>query len=124
KINNVSIRGGSATTQYSVSGSAYNQDGVIINTGYSRYSGRVTLDQTLSKKLKAGVTTNYSGVTSFGQQINAGSSGPSSTVLFRMWAYRPLSPKEGVNLEEELVDADAVNTSDFRVNPFIDLENQ
>lgn len=124
RINNVSVRGGNATTQYSFSGSAFNQNGVIVNTGYDRYSGRLTLDQSLSKKLKVGVTTNYSGITSFGQQINAGSSGPSSTVLFRMWAYRPLSPKEGINLEEELVDADAVNASDFRVNPFIDLENQ
>ena len=126
QIYNISLRGGNSQTQYSVSGALYDQKGVVINTGYKRYSGRVTVDQTISDKIKAGITANYSGVSSYGQQINAnaGNNSPSTYVMMRTWIYRPISPDPSVNLEEELVDGDAVTTSDFRVNPFIDLENQ
>lgn len=125
QIHNLAIRGGSEQTQYAVSGSLYDQDGVILNTGVKRYTGRITLDQTISNKIKTGITANYSGVTSHGQVLNqgAGNSSPSSYVLFRTWAYRPITP-EGDDLLNAPVDEDAVNNSDFRVNPFIDLENQ
>ena len=33
-------KGGNDQTMYSISGSVYNQEGVIINTGLNRYSGR------------------------------------------------------------------------------------
>lgn len=125
QIHNVSVRGGTENTRYAISGSMYDQKGVIVNTGLSRYTGRVTLDQTISDKVKVGITSNYSGVNTFGQVLNqgAGSSSPSSYVLFRTWAYRPVTP-DGSDLLNELVDVNAVNNSDFRVNPFIDLENQ
>lgn len=126
QIHNIALRGGNKQTQYSISGSMYDQKGVIINTGTKRYSGRINIDQTLNERIKAGITANYSGVSSFGQVINssAGSTSPSSYVMMRTWIYRPIAPDPSVNLEEELVDEDAVNNSDFRVNPFIDLENQ
>src|SRR5690606_24539825 len=62
QIHNLSIRGGTDQTKYAISGSMFDQDGVIINTGLSRYTGRVTLDQTISNRITTGVTTNYSGV--------------------------------------------------------------
>jgi TonB-linked SusC/RagA family outer membrane protein len=125
QIHNLSVRGGTENTRYAISGSMYDQKGVIVNTGLSRYTGRVTLDQTISDKVKVGITSNYSGVNTFGQVLNqgAGSSSPSSYVLFRTWAYRPVTP-DGSDLLNALVDENAVNNSDFRVNPFIDLENQ
>lgn len=127
KIYNLSIRGGNENTKYSLSGNIFDQKGVIIATGYDRYSGRVTIDQRLSKKVSAGATVNYSGVKSFGQQINAaaGHSSPSTYTLFRTWVYRPVAPiGADVNLEFEEADASAVNNSDFRVNPFVDMQNQ
>ncbi|HYH56762.1 MAG TPA: SusC/RagA family TonB-linked outer membrane protein, partial [Anseongella sp.] len=126
QIHNLSLRGGNEQTKYSVSGSIYDQKGVVINTGYNRYSGRVTVDQTISNKIKAGVTANYSGVESFGQVLNNGyhSTNPTSTVMLRTWIYRPVLPDDSVDLVAEPVDEDAVNNSDFRVNPFLDLENQ
>lgn len=125
QIHNLSIRGGTEQTKYAISGSLFDQEGVIINTGLTRYNGRLTLDQKISNKIKTGITANYSGVSSFGQVLNqgAGSSSPSSYVLFRTWAYRPLTA-DGTDLLSEVVDEDAIYSSDFRVNPFIDLENQ
>jgi TonB-linked SusC/RagA family outer membrane protein len=127
KIYNVSIRGGNENTKYSLSGNIFDQKGVIIATGYDRYSGRITVDQKLSNKINVGATVNYSGVKSTGQQINAaaGNSSPSTYTLFRTWVYRPVAPiGSDVNLELEEADEGAVNNSDFRVNPFIDMENQ
>jgi len=123
----LALRGGSEQTKYSISGSFYDQRGVIINTGLNRYTGRVTIDQTISKKIKAGITGNYSGVTQFGQIINQGaitSGNPTTFVLARAWMYRPLSPLADQDLLAEEVDPNAVNASDFRVNPVIDLQNQ
>ncbi|WP_373515365.1 SusC/RagA family TonB-linked outer membrane protein [Persicitalea sp.] len=126
QIYNLSLRGGTDQTRYSLSGSVFDQKGVVINTGFKRYSGRITVDQNLGSRAQVGITANYSGLTSSGQDLStgAGSSSPSATVLFRTWAYRPVNPDPSLQLENELVDAGAVTNSDFRVNPVIDLENQ
>ncbi len=123
---NISVRGGTQSTKYSISGAIFDQKGVIINTGTNRYSGRITLDQTISPKLKAGVVANYAGSNTYGQVVNtgAGSTSPSSTVLMRTWVYRPITPDSDVDLELEAADEGAVNASDFRINPFVDLQNQ
>lgn len=128
-IHNLALRGGNDQTKYSISGSAYDQQGTIINTGLNRYSGRVTVDQTISNKIKAGITGNYSGVNQSGQIINQGPLGtgnPTAFVLSRVWLYRPITPSSGDNLLEDFVDNEAVNSfsQDFRINPFIDLQNQ
>lgn len=125
-INNISLRGGTDQTRYSISGSLTDVSGTIINTGSNRYSGRITLDQNISNKLKAGITGNYSGFSQNGQVVNQGAiqSTPTAYVLARTWMYRPITPKANLDLLEEVLDPDAVNASDFRVNPFIDLENQ
>ena len=124
---NLALRGGNDQTKYSVSGSLFDQVGSIINTGFNRYSGRVTLDQNISNKIKAGVTANYSGIKQNGQIINQGavtSGNPTAFALARTWLYRPISPKATDDLLADAVDDEAMNASDFRVNPFIDLQNQ
>jgi TonB-linked SusC/RagA family outer membrane protein len=121
------LRGGTDQTKYSISGSLFDQIGSIINTGLNRYSGRVTLDQTISNKIKAGITANYSGIKQFGQVINQGAvtqGNPTAFALARAWLYRPISPNPNDDLLADAVDDDALNASDFRVNPFIDLQNQ
>ncbi|MBC7757979.1 MAG: SusC/RagA family TonB-linked outer membrane protein, partial [Phormidesmis sp. FL-bin-119] len=123
----MALRGGSDQTKYSISGSFYDQQGVIINTGLNRYTGSVKIDQTISPKIKAGITGNYSGVESFGQVINQGtttSGNPTTFVLARAWLYRPISPLPDENLLEDDFDQNAVNSSDFRINPVTDLQNQ
>ncbi|SDM30518.1 TonB-linked outer membrane protein, SusC/RagA family [Daejeonella rubra] len=124
---NLALRGGTDQTKYSISGSLFDQTGSIINTGLNRYSGRVTLDQTISNKIKAGITANYSGIKQFGQVINQGavtSGNPTAFALARAWLYRPITPNPTDDLLSDLVDDEALNASDFRINPFIDLQNQ
>ncbi|MEO6187206.1 MAG: TonB-dependent receptor [Ginsengibacter sp.] len=48
--------GGNDKTQYFVSGGYYKQDGIVIHTGFERYSVRLNLDTKLYDKLKLGVS--------------------------------------------------------------------
>ncbi|GAB2779110.1 TonB-dependent receptor [Rhabdobacter roseus] len=123
-INNLAIRGGTDKTQYSLSGSVVDQQGVVINTNYGRYQGRFTLDQTINDKVKTGVTVNYSKLNTFGQPVasNPGSSSISTYLWFRVWAYRPLSGSE-FDLVDEIADPANITASDVRLNPLVTVQN-
>lgn len=57
---NVSINGGSENTQYMVSLNYMGQKGVVKNNNLERFTGKVNLDQTISKYVKAGISLNLS----------------------------------------------------------------
>lgn len=129
QIHNISLRGGTSDTKYSISGSIYNQEGVIINTGQDRYQARVAVDQKISSKVAAGVNFNYSKSGYYGQiaaNTNAGN-GASSYLMYATWGYRPINRQaldDSSNLEDELIDDDINHTSDYRVNPIISVKNE
>ena len=56
----LSFSGGSDDTQYYLSLNYLNQDGIVINTNFERYSGRVNLRHALSDRLEAGINLNNS----------------------------------------------------------------
>jgi TonB-dependent starch-binding outer membrane protein SusC len=60
----LSIRGGNDKTKFSVSGSYFDQDGIVIATGYKRYSGRVNIDTKVSDKFNVGISSSFSNATS------------------------------------------------------------
>jgi len=121
---NLSIRGGTNQSKYSISGSIMDQDGIVINSGFRRYQGRVTLDQEISKKFKIGINVNYADSKSYGTKIAEGAT-YSDNFLFSVWGYRPINLSySDYNLEEVLFD-DLINTgTDRRVNPIIQAENE
>ena len=47
--------GGSERVRFAVTGGYFNQQGIIINSGFDRYSVRLNLDADLSRKLKIGI---------------------------------------------------------------------
>jgi TonB-linked SusC/RagA family outer membrane protein len=115
---NISVRGGNADTKYAVSGSFFDQDGIIINSNYKNYSGRISLDQNINKKVKTGVIIGISNIQANGSQIAAGSTGSTmGYALYQVWGFRP------ANIANQWVDwssvfVDPASTSlDFRVNP-------
>lgn len=57
---NVSVTGGTKTTKYLLSGNYFNQDGIIKNAGFQRYSVRANIDQDLSKYFRLGINLAYS----------------------------------------------------------------
>lgn len=56
----LSLSGGSQKTRYAVSGSYFNQEGIIKNTDFERYSARVNLDTKLSERLNFGLSFTVS----------------------------------------------------------------
>lgn len=55
---NVSVNGGNEKTKFYVSGSFLKQDGVLKESGMSRYSGRFNLDHKLSRVIDFGLSTS------------------------------------------------------------------
>lgn len=55
----LSFSGGDEKTQYLVSGGYFDQEGVIINTGFERYSFRTNLQRNISDKLIVGANFTY-----------------------------------------------------------------
>jgi TonB-linked SusC/RagA family outer membrane protein len=52
----LSITGGNERTKYAISGNLFNQEGLIINSFFKRYSVRTNLDHTISSKFKVGLS--------------------------------------------------------------------
>lgn len=127
----LSLRGGNELTKYSLSGSVFDQNGVIINTGFKRATGRFTLDHTVSNKVKLGIAADYTNTQRFGEVVNSdalSSSTPTSFILARAWMYRPiLPPNSAANILNDVSDIDAVRaggTGDPRVNPLTEMQHQ
>lgn len=56
----LSIRGGNDKTKFSVSGSYFDQDGIVLASGFKRYSGRINLDNKISDRFTIGVSSSFS----------------------------------------------------------------
>lgn len=52
----LSINGGSEKTQLALSANYFNQDGIIINSNFKRYSYRLNVDHKISDKVKVGTS--------------------------------------------------------------------
>lgn len=56
----LSISGGNNQTKYAVSGNYLNQDGIVKNTGFERFSTRLNLDSKVAEKFKIGTNVSIS----------------------------------------------------------------
>jgi TonB-linked SusC/RagA family outer membrane protein len=117
---NLSIRGGNKDTKYAFSGSIADQDGIIINSNYTRYQARLVIDQNLTKKLKIGVNTNYSHLLQTGISPSQSTNSATTNVMVSVWGSRPVY--NGA-VPDDLQDSDVNPTNDYRVNPYLNLEN-
>lgn len=66
----LSISGGDEKTRYLISGNFSDQDGILVNTGFKRYAGRLNFERDLYKSLTVGVNLSASkneqnGITDF-----------------------------------------------------------
>jgi len=125
----ISLTGGNDKSRYVISGSALDQQGIIINGGFKRYQGRVVLDQTVSDRLKVGVNVNYTWMKTQGQVATSGGENgisASSYLFYSAWGYRPVTGDSLGDLTfiDDAFDPDVAGQSDFRVNPIISAKNQ
>lgn len=120
----ISVGGGNATTKYYISGNVFDQDGTIINSGYSRYSGNMSIDQTFSRKLKGSIYISHAYNVQTGiSPSDAASSSSTSTSLYSVWGYRNFAMDDTPNLEQELFDPYIDPTVDVRINPVINQQH-
>ncbi|MGX5816749.1 TonB-dependent receptor [Chitinophaga lutea] len=124
-ITNIAVRGGTGQTRYSISGSLYDQEGIVINSGYQRYQGRVAIDQGIGQRWKAGLTVNYSRINTHGQPLSEGN-GPMFTtyLLSRAWGYRPVAGNPNTDLIDEDGDMAFISQYDIRLNPITTAKNE
>ena len=120
--NSLSVSGGTKKFKYAVSGSTIDQDGIILNSNYKRYQGRVVLDYKINDKFKVGVNANYSYLRQTG--INPGLSTGSATtnIMVSVWGARPVV-SNALNILDMLQDPDINSANDYRFNPVINLTN-
>jgi TonB-linked SusC/RagA family outer membrane protein len=69
----LSISGGDEKTKYLISGNFYDQDGIVVNSGFERYSFRANLQRIFNKKFKTGLNVSASSSKQTGF-VDAGSS--------------------------------------------------
>ncbi|MFC3197717.1 SusC/RagA family TonB-linked outer membrane protein [Parapedobacter deserti] len=121
----ISMSGGDNKTRYTVSGSITNQDGILVNSGFKRYQGRVTLDQNVNDKLKVGISANYSDINSYGTIVTNNNSLPSASFMYAVWSFRPTAGDvANLDFENELFDPSIDPNTDYRVNPYMQAKNE
>lgn len=69
---NISLKGGTESTKYYLSGNLYKQDGVLKNSGFDRASLRFNLDQKLNDYLKVGMNLTTSRINNQNSQLGGG----------------------------------------------------
>ncbi|HEX2723704.1 MAG TPA: TonB-dependent receptor, partial [Gemmatimonadaceae bacterium] len=103
---NLTIEGGSEATRYFISGNFANEDGIIRSTSSRRMGARINLQQQLSSRLIANVTTNYiqtnNELQAFGEQNDYGVMGslffaPTNVDFRPVNGIYPLPPALGTN---------------------------
>lgn len=128
---NVSLSGGSKTVgnRYNVSFSATDQNGVIVNSNFQRYQGKVNFSQKLGKKVQFDLMANYSRAVTNGVNPTSptSSSSASGWLMYSVWGYRPTKPISQMgtgSLLDDLIDEGISDSSDYRFNPAKTVRNE
>lgn len=121
----VSLSGGTNTLRYNGSLSYYDQDGIVKNSNYNRFQGR--LGTTIRKgKWNVNLNVNYSRSVQSGSSPSQSSYSGMNNLFYSVWGYRPVT-YPGVPLSSlvDNIQDDSVETlNDYRFNPIMSLENE
>lgn len=122
---NVRLTGGTEGVRYNASASYYNQDGILLNSGYERFQMRAN---TVIKrgKLDISLTTNYSRSIQNGSTPSENSYSGMNNLFYSVWGYRPITyPNKSMDALLNDVQDDAVDSStDYRFNPIRSLKEE
>lgn len=58
----LSVSGGTKELQYALSGGYFSQDGIVIGSGFERYTTRINLDAQVKEWFKVGTSINYASI--------------------------------------------------------------
>lgn len=118
----INISGGNENTVYSMSGNYIRQTGILIASDYTRYQGKLTLDQKAGKNAKLGGSLTYTRNRTTGGDPSPGST---SSLFFSAYTYRPISSPAFADIPiEDLLYDPQNDQGDYRVNPIISYTNE
>jgi TonB-linked SusC/RagA family outer membrane protein len=86
---NISVSGGNENTKYLLSGNFFRQNGVVKNNDLERYTGRVNVDQRLSKYFTTGVNLTLSRVVSNNIPLGSGQN-ENASIMVAAAQFNPL----------------------------------
>jgi TonB-linked SusC/RagA family outer membrane protein len=84
--------GGNEGLRYALSGEYFNQEGIVINSGFKRYSMRANIDAVLSKKLTVKVSLNPSFTENRNIPAAGAGTGPNDGVIAQAIIVNPWYP--------------------------------
>lgn len=125
---NAGVSGGNSSTKYNVSFTYTGQDGVIRNSGYRRYQGKVSLNQKIFKALSMRFNATYFEDKRYGQlatnQLDT-STGYQTYLMYRTWAFRPVTLQnyKPLDIDDEDDDYSAMYDGNT-LNPIISNNNE
>lgn len=123
---NISFNGGDEKTRYFISGNYTNQEGILRNTDFNRYTGRLNFEREILHNLSVGVTLNASkmeqnGLNNYPSYAN-GLSNPFEAII-RTSPANPIYNDDGsFNYRNRFELGDLVR-GDVTTNPLSDLLN-
>ncbi len=111
---NLRMSGGDDKGNYMISGNYLDQDGIVKNSGFTRYTIRTNINRNLRSWLRAGVNINYSkSLTGIAKSVTSSGSGILRSALIYPPTYDPYLEKEEVSDELSWLSG----------NPFAYVEN-
>jgi len=134
----LSFSGGSDKINYYVSGNYFNQTGVVINSGFERFSFLSNIDVQATDRLKLGFNAYANRGNKDGVQSQAGSGGSGGgdviSTAYRFAPDTPVQDANGINTTNPVGDQfdnpfaiatesiDETKTDDYRANFYADYE--
>lgn len=121
--NSLSASGGTKKTSFSASISYTDHQGVIINSGYNRFRGRLYVNHRFNNWIRFNAAADYSRDKATGDIASQSSSTTqqySGYLMYRTWGARPVMGVGQDDITGSLFDPDAQDT---RFNPVLDVQN-
>ncbi|RMF51606.1 MAG: TonB-dependent receptor, partial [Bacteroidetes bacterium] len=113
-----SLSGGDQDTRFFVSGLAQNEDGIVKNTGYEKYSGRLNIEQRFGQRLRINAGAQL--VRSISDRSITGNENQGATTLGFAFAFTPpfidLRPDENGNFPDGPAGSNPLHTIELLKN--------
>lgn len=121
----VRLAGGTEGVRYNASLSYFDQEGILLKTGYERMQGRMNT-VVRRNKLNMSLTANYSRSIQTGSTPSATSYNGMNNLFYSVWGYRPVTApdKPLSSLMDTIIDETIDSSNDYRFNPIMSLKNE
>lgn len=120
----ISITGGTKTTQYAISYSHFDEDGIFVNSGFKKNTGKMRFKQQVTKAISLDATLNYANTVKDG--IGTSGSTGSLGMLSNLLRARPtggLAVTDEQLLTSVYDPLNLENNDNTQINPIIQAES-